>query len=178
VFSTPGQPQGRGRIEQFFRTVNEMFLCYTARTGRKPTLTLESLEQFHTFLLEVYQRRSSSEGKLSPKERWEQGGFLPRMPDSVERLDLLLIHELRTRKVRTDGIHFHNFRYLSLTLAAYVGEEVTIQFDPRDMGEIRIFYRDRFLWRAISADLAGQTVPLRGIVNAAGNRSAPSSGID
>jgi hypothetical protein len=44
-----------------------------------------------------------------------------------------------------DGIHFHNFRYLSLTLAAYVGEEVTIRFDPRDMGEIRVFYRDRFL---------------------------------
>ncbi|RSL18705.1 putative transposase [Edaphobacter aggregans] len=171
VFSTPGQPQGRGRIERFFRTVNEMFLCdldgYTTRSGRKPTLTLDSFEkQFHTFLLEVYHRRPSSEGNPSPKERWEQGGFLPRMPDSIERLDLLLIHEVRTRKVRTDGIHFHNFRYLSLTLAAYVGEDVTIRFDPRDMGEIRVFYRDRFLCRAISADLAGQTVPLRDIVNA------------
>jgi putative transposase len=73
---------------------------------RKATLTLDSLEkQFHTFLLEVYHRRPSSEGKLSPKERWEQGGFLPRMPDSIERLDLLLIHEVRTRKVRPDGIH-------------------------------------------------------------------------
>jgi putative transposase len=27
VFSTPGRPQGRGKIERFFRTVNEMFLC-------------------------------------------------------------------------------------------------------------------------------------------------------
>jgi transposase InsO family protein len=27
IFSTPGQPQGRGRIERFFRTVNDMFLC-------------------------------------------------------------------------------------------------------------------------------------------------------
>ena len=34
------------------------------------------------------------------------------------------------------------------------------------MGEIRVFYRDQFLCRAISADLAGQTVPLREIVNA------------
>jgi putative transposase len=171
VFSTPGQPQGRGRIARFFRTINDMFLCdlegYTARTGRKPSLTLDSIEkQFHTFLLDVYHRRPSSEGKLSPKERWEQGGFLPRMPDSIERLDLLLIHEVRTRKVRSDGIHFHSFRYLSLTLAPYVGEEVTIRFDPRDMGEIRVFYRDRFLCRAISADLAGETVPLREIVNA------------
>lgn len=74
---------------------------------------LDSLEkQLHFSLLEVYHRRPSSEGKLSPKERWEQGGFLPRMPDSAEKLDLLLIHEVRTRKVRTDGIHFHNFRYL------------------------------------------------------------------
>jgi putative transposase len=148
-----------------------MFLCdldgYTARRGRKPTLTLDSLEkQFHTFLLEFYHRRPSSEGKLSSKERWEQGGFLPRMPDSLERLNLLLIHEIRTRRVRPDGIHFHNFRYLSLTLAAYVGEDVTIRFDPRDMGEIRVFHRERFLCRAISADLAGQTVPLREIVNA------------
>jgi putative transposase len=171
IFSTPGSPQGRGRIERLFRTVNDMFLCdlngYTARRGRKPTLTLDSLEkQFHVFLLEVYHRRPSSEGKLSPKERWEQGGFLPRMPDSLERLDLLLIHEVRTRRVRPDGIHFHTFRYLSLTLAAYVGEDVTIRFDPRDMGEIRVFCRDRFLCRAISADLAGQTVPLREIVNA------------
>jgi putative transposase len=35
VFSTPGKPQGRGRIERFFRTVNDMFLCdldgYTTR---------------------------------------------------------------------------------------------------------------------------------------------------
>jgi hypothetical protein len=68
-----GTAPGSSRIERFFRTVNEMFLCdldgYTARTGRKATLTLDSLEkQFHTFLLEVYHRRPSSEGKLSPKE--------------------------------------------------------------------------------------------------------------
>ena len=41
VFSTPGKPQGRGKIERFFRTVNEMFLCdlegYTRRGRRKPT---------------------------------------------------------------------------------------------------------------------------------------------
>jgi putative transposase len=82
VFSTPGKPQGRGRIERFFRFVNEMFLCdldgYTRRSRRKPSLTLSQLEQqFHTFLLEVYHRRPSSEGKPCPKDRWEEGGFFP-----------------------------------------------------------------------------------------------------
>jgi putative transposase len=83
------------------------------------------------------------------------------MPESLEQLDLLLIQEIRARKVRRDGIHFQSLRYLSLTLAAYVGEDVTIRFDPRDMGEIRVFHRDRFLCRAISSELAGETIPLR-----------------
>jgi len=33
---------------------------------------------------------------------------------------------------------------LSLTLAVYVGEDVTIRFDLWDMGEIHGFYRERF----------------------------------
>lgn len=43
------------------------------------------------------------------------------MPESLEQLDLLLMQEVGTRKVRRDGIHFQGLRYLSLTLAAYVG---------------------------------------------------------
>ena len=31
VFSIPGRPRGRGRIERFFSTVNEMFLCSPGR---------------------------------------------------------------------------------------------------------------------------------------------------
>jgi len=175
IFSTPGKPQGRGRIERFFRTVNDMFLCdldgYTGRSRRKPSLTLGELEHlFHTFLWENYHRRPGSDFRLSPKQRWGNGGFLPRMPDSLEQLDLLLIHELRSRRVRSDGVHFCSIRYLSPTLAAYVGEDVTIRFDPRDIGEIRVFYRDRFLCRAISADLAGETIPYRDIARARNRR--------
>jgi putative transposase len=175
IFSTPGKPQGRGRVERFFRTLNEMFLCdldgYTRRSTRKPKLTLGQLESlFRTFLLEVYHKRASSEGRLAPSERWEQGGFLPRMPESLEQLDLLLMQEVRSRKVRRDGIHFQSLRYLSLTLAAYVGEDVTIRFDPRDMGEIRVFHRDRFLCRAISSELADETIPLRDILRVRNRR--------
>ena len=83
------------------------------------------------------------------------------MPESLEQLDLLLMQEVRARKVRRDGIHFQSLRYLSLTLAAYVGKEVTIRFDPRDMGEIRVFYRDRFLCRADLGRARGEMIPLR-----------------
>jgi putative transposase len=58
------------------------------------------------------------DGRLPPSERWEQGAFLPRMPESLEQLDFLLMHEVRARKLRRRKIHFQGLRYLSLTLAA------------------------------------------------------------
>jgi len=175
VFSLPGKPRGRGRIERFFRTVNEMFLCdldgYKGRTRRKPSLTLAQFEDlFRAFLLDVYHRRSGSDDLPTPIKRWESGGFLPRMPQSLEQLDLLLVQEVQARKVRPDGIHFLGIRYLSTVLAAYVGELIMLRYDPRDMGEIRIFYKDKFLCRAVAADLAGEAVPLRAILQARNRR--------
>ncbi len=49
------------------------------------------------------------------------------------------------------------------TLAAYVGEAVTIRYDSRDMGEVRVFYQNRFLCRAISLEHAGEPVTLKDI---------------
>jgi putative transposase len=72
--------------------------------------------------------------------------------------------------VRPDGIHFQGLRYLDLTLAAYVGESVIIRYDPRDMAEIRIFHHNRFLCRAICAELAGETIALRDIIRARNRR--------
>ena len=80
------------------------------------------------------------------------------MPDSLEQLDLLLVQVARARRVRPDVIHFQSLRYISTTLAAYVGETVALRFDPRDMAEIRVFHQDRFLCRAVCAELAGDRV--------------------
>jgi putative transposase len=76
----------------------------------------------------------------------------------------------KSRKVRPDGIHFQGLRYLDLTLAAYVGEPFIIRYDPRDMAEIRIFHEHRFLCRAICAELAGEAIALRDIIQARNRR--------
>lgn len=178
VFSIPGKPRGRGRIERFFRTLNEMFLCelpgYAPAGGGvcgKPKLTLADFDaRLRTFFLDDYQHRECAETKTPPAKRWAANGFLPRMPESLEQLDLLLLCVAKTRRVRVDGIHFQNLRYISTTLAAYVGETVTLRFDPRDMAELRVFHGDRFLCRAICAELAGATVPLREILRARNRR--------
>ena len=62
-----------------------------------------------------------------------------------------------------DGIYFQGLRYLDLTLAAYVREPVTIRYDPRDLGEIRVFHHNRFLCRAISPEHAGEAITLKDV---------------
>jgi putative transposase len=155
-----------------------MFLCeldgYAPAGGGmrgKPRLTLAELDnRLHTFLLDVYHRGDCAETKTPPAERWEANGFLPRMPESLEQLDLLLIQVAKGRRVHRDGIHFLGLRYISPTLAAYVGESVMLRFDPRDMGEVRVFHEEGFPCRAVSADLAGETVPLREIMRSRNRR--------
>ena len=178
IFSTPGKPRGRGRIERFFSTINSMLLSglpgHTPESGGicgQPTLTLPEMDaKLREFILGVYHLREHSETKVTPQARWEQGGFLPRMPDSLEQLDLLLLTVTKARKVHPDGIHFQGLRYVDTTLAAYIGEPVILRYDPRDMAEIRLFHDGRFLCRAICPDLAGETIPLREVLRARNHR--------
>jgi putative transposase len=177
VFSFPGEPRGRGRMERFFETVNQLFLSelpgYTppASPKQQPRLSLADLDgRLKHFLLENYHHRRQSETKMTPLARWEAGGFLPRMPESLEQLDLLLLTVAKGRKIQQDGIHFQGFRYMDITLAPYVGETVLIRYDPLDLAEIRVFLNDRFLCRAICAELADHEIGLKEIVQARRDR--------
>jgi putative transposase len=178
IYSQPGQPRGRGCVERLFQTCNQMLLCtlpgYT-QEGKvvvgQPSLTLTQLDgHFREFVLNTYHRNVHSETKMPPQARWEAGGFLPQMPESLEQLDLLLLTVAKSRKVHPDGIRFQGMRYMDINLAAYVGEEVTLRYDPRDMAVVRVFHEERFLCRAICQELAGETIPLREIIQARNRR--------
>lgn len=176
IFSAPGQPRGRGRIERFFETVNQMFLCSLpgyieagAVRGR-PELTITDLERGFRDFLRAYHARPHGETKIAPQERWQHGGFIPRMAEALEQLDLLLLTVAKARKIQADGVHFQGMRYIDPTLAAYVGESVVLRYDPRDLGEVRLFHQGKFLCRAICPELAGETVALRDIKRARDQR--------
>ncbi len=172
-FSWPAVPRGRGKIERFFSTVNQLFLAdlpgYAASGQLRPeaVLDLPTFEgRFRAWLLSEYHVRIHEGTGQAPQERWEAGGFLPHMPPSLEHLDLLLLTVRKPRRVHQDGIYFQGRRYFDVTLAAYVGEDVLIRYDPSDMAEIRVYYRDTFLCRAICAELAGEQVSLKEIIQA------------
>ena len=173
IFSTVGRPQGRGKIERFFGTINSEFLpglpgvLSDGRPAPPPSLSLADLDgKVKAFIVEVYNARVHREIGRTPHASWRADGWLPRMPDSLEELDLLLVMATRSRIVRRDGIRFQGMRYADPTLAAYVGETIAIRYDPRDIAEIRVFHHDRFLCRAVSTDHAHRTISLKDIQQA------------
>ena len=171
IFSSVGVPRGRGKIERFFNTINQLFLQdlpgYTKNHSSNKLLSLQELDlKFTDFIINIYHHRVHGTTKEAPINRWNKSGFLPNLPESMEQLDLLLLMVAKVRIVQRDGIHFNGFRYMNAHLSAYVGEAVLIRYDPRDLAEIRIFHQDHFLCTAIAPDLSDFTVNLKDIVEA------------
>lgn len=167
IFSNIGEPRGRGKIERFFLTLNQLFLCelpgYIKNQKSTPQIILSDFDALiRKFIIEYNQSEHSQIG-MSPKQRWEQNGFLPQIPERLENLDLLLLTIRKPRKVMRDGIHFQGLLYLDSVLADYVGETVIIRYDPADMTSIRIFYNNDFLCQPVCQNLSNQSVGLKEI---------------
>lgn len=170
--SVVGRPQGRGKIERFFGTLNECLLMdlpgysVKGKPASKPSLTLALLEAaMINFVINNYHINIHSATGVPPIKMWAEG-FLPQLPESPEVLDLLLLTIHKPRKVQRDGIRFQGMRYIAPTLAGFVGEQITIRYDPRDLAEIKVYYRDQFLCKAICQDIAELVVSLKDIKSA------------
>ncbi len=170
VYSAVGRPQGRGKVERLFGTFNTELLpelpghLVGSKPATTPSLSLAELDcAIGAFIAGTYHARPHSETGEKPLDAWRGRGFLPRSPDSLQDLDLLLVMLAKPRCVRRDGIHFQGLRYIDPTLAAYVGETVTIRYDPRDLSEVRVFHSNQFLCRAVSEEHAGEVFTLKDI---------------
>jgi putative transposase len=168
IQTEPDDPQGKGKCERFFLTVTESFLSKSP--GYAPegygdveaVLTIEQFEErFKSWLTTDYLLGVHSETKVPPKDRWESFPFVPRMPDSIEQLDLLLLTVTQTRRVRRDGIRFSGFRYFDVSLSGYIGEDVTIRYDPRDLSQILVYSNNLLVCRASCFELSGRSVSLK-----------------
>lgn len=170
IFSTIARPQGRGKIERLFGTINTELLpglpghIAPGQRHPVPALTLDQLDAtIGHFITETYLPRTHPELRMSPVTAWVGDGWLPRLPATIEELNVLLLSVAKPRVVHRDGIHFQGLRYLSPTLAAYVGERVILRYDPRDITEIRIFHNDRFLCKAVDPEHSGTSITLKDI---------------
>ena len=78
VHSQPGRPEGRGKIERFFRTVRDQFLVELTEERAAQIPDLAELNKLFTAWAEtVYHVREHSETGQPPLARWKAGGPFP-----------------------------------------------------------------------------------------------------
>jgi putative transposase len=117
IHSTVGRPRGRGKVERIFGTINTELLpqlpgyLTQGRPASAPALSLAELDSaVAAFVVGVYNARPHSQTDQAPHTAWLDRGWLPRMPDSLDDLDLLLLTVANARMVRPDGIRFQGLR--------------------------------------------------------------------
>jgi putative transposase len=173
IYSKVGEPRGRGKVERFFRTLNQTLLSDIAIINKGKGITKLSLKQLDKLVYQFivqYNNNVHSQLGVSPVKRWQEDGFLPNILESIEYLDLLLLTVKKPRTIRRDGIHFQGLCYFDVTLAPYVGQSVIIRYKPSNITSIRVFFQDKFLCEAVCNALANQTVSIKDIEQARNER--------
>jgi putative transposase len=143
IHSTPGRPQGRGKIERYFRTVREQFLVeITGNPGgdpsRHPVADLGELNALFTAWVEtVYHRQIHSETGQAPLARWSAAGPFP-IPSTDALAEAFLWEEHRT-VTKTALVSLQGNTYQVDPLL--VGRRVELVFDPFDLTRIQVRLR-------------------------------------
>jgi putative transposase len=110
VHSQPGRPEGRGKIERFFRTVRGQFLAELTEARAAQIPDLAELNRLFTAWAEtVYHVREHSETGQPPLARWEAGGPFP-VPAPATLADAFRWSEWRT-VAKTATVSMHGNRY-------------------------------------------------------------------
>lgn len=138
VHSAPGRPQGRGKIERFFRSVNSEFVVEVAAAdgaaGHQIASLAEMNQLFTAWVETVYHRRVHSETGQAPLGRWMAGGPFT-VPVPADLAEAFRWSEYRTVS-KTAVVSLHGNRYQVDPLL--VGRRVELVFDPFDLTDIRV----------------------------------------
>lgn len=147
VHSTPGRPQGRGKIERVLRTVRDQFLVeLSTPEGQALAPDLLSLNRlFAAWCETVYHRAVHSETGQTPLQRWEAGDP-PKIPGTADLREAFLWEQTRTvTKTATVSLHGNIYQ----VDGGLVGRKVELVFDPFDLTTIEVRLRGKPMGLAI-----------------------------
>jgi len=136
VHTPPYQPEGRGKIERFFRSVREQFL---ANLDPRALLTIQQLnERWEHWIEAVYHRSAHSALDTTPLLRWQRDiERIRQLPPGTD-LRRLFFHRVQ-RLVRRDSTFLlhHHFFEVPPHLA---GQKIEARFDPLDLTVVEIYW--------------------------------------
>src|SRR5215472_9005608 len=137
VHSAPYQPEGRGKIERFFRSVREQFL---GNLDLKQTLTLEDLNpRLWAWLDNAYHATAHSALGTTPLLRWQRDiEHIRQLPPATD-LRRLFFHRL-DRVVRRDSTFLLQGRFYEAP-PDLAGQTIEVRFDPLDPASVEIYFQ-------------------------------------
>ena len=153
VHTPPYQPEGRGKIERYFRSLREQFL---ANLDPKLTLSLEALNQrLWTWIDNVYHRSQHSALQTTPLLRWQRDiEHIRQLPPATD-LRRLFFHRV-DRLVRRDCTFLLHQRFYEAP-PHLASQTIEVRFDPLDPAEVEIY---------IQGQLQAMARPVDPVVNA------------
>jgi putative transposase len=136
VHTPPYQPEGRGKIERFFRSCREQFLN---NLDRKQTLSLDELNERLWAWLDRYHRTEHSGLGTTPLLRWQRDiEHIRQLPPATD-FRRLFFHRL-DRLVRRDCTFQLQGRFYEAP-PHLVGQTVEARFDPLDAASVEVWFQ-------------------------------------
>lgn len=137
VHTPPYQPEGRGKIERFFRSVREQFL---ANLCLKQALTLDDLNQrLWAWIDNAYHSTEHSALGTTPLLRWQRDIEHVRQLPPATDLRRLFFHRL-DRLVRRDSTFLLGNRFYEAP-PDLAGQTIEVRFDPLDPASVEIYFQ-------------------------------------
>ena len=135
VHSRPGKPEGRGKIERFFRTVRDQFLVEVG-DGEKVAGLAEMNRLFRAWLETAYHQAVHSETGEAPAARWEKATPAERAVPEPALLREAFLWSERRKADKTALVRLHgNACQAGAWLA---GRVVELLFDPSGLDRIEV----------------------------------------
>ena len=135
VHTPPYQPEGRGKIERFFRSVREQFL---ASLDTKALLSLEQLnERLWHWLETVYHLREHSSLQTTPLLRWQRDIERVRQLPPATDMRRLFFHRA-DRLVRRDSTFLLRNHFFEAP-PQLAGKRIEVRFDPLDLMHMELY---------------------------------------
>jgi putative transposase len=164
--SRAGRPQGRGKIERFFRTVRDQFLVeVTDRVADgvagigTPVASLADLNSlFDAWLHQVYHQRVHSETDQAPLQRFLAHGAPVPVPGEI-LTEAFRWSEWRT-VTSTAQVNLHGNLYD--VDPSLVGVRVELVFDPTDLDSIDVRVHSTSYGKAVPSRLRRHVHPRAG----------------
>jgi hypothetical protein len=169
IHARPYQPQGKGKMERWFRTARAQLL---SRLTPADTASLDSLNRRLWAWVEGEYHQAPHRGldDHTPLDRWAMSAEQVRLPAATALdLDALFLFEAKRRVQRDRTVSLNGTLFEAD--AALVGQLVTLRYDPAVPASrgLEIWHEGRFVQRA---------TPLDAYANCFVRRNRPTQNVD